>query len=323
MAVIQINTKEKRFRGIPIYKPSQEQVNRLYMLFYTMVGGFASIVQTQITDTYNLVKEDKNLFRFGGKKYITEAKKCADELIATFKHYMEEIDMYQWWLDVTDILEDDIKPDIQKCYFSLDNQFLRHKIKQHLLFTNIVMAEVLSRMLQNIIDRFAEIMRRKNGINTFNLAEQFKLPIRGVHERMRNAMEILYPAEIDNKVFANNTSQFSLGFDIIGMKSLDFERTNSAIAKAISLNGLNLPVEDAGNPSETFDNRGLPWNDTQIRALKISYSNTPNKEIAKVVGRSVYDVVKQAKKLGLKKSKEYLKEIKMRNLKKKNSERGK
>lgn len=300
---------------MPTFRPSQEQVNRLYMLFYTMVGGFASIVQTQITDAYNLVKEDKKMFRFEGKKRITEAKGCADEIIATFKYYMTDVDMYQWWLDVTDILEEDIKPDLQKCYFHLDNQFLQHGIKKHCVYTNILMAEVLSRMLRDVIDRFAEIMKKYNGINTFNLAKQFTSPIRGVHERMRNAMEILYPVEIDNMVFAKNASQFNLGFDIISMKALDFERANKAVAKAISMNGLNLPVNDEGNITEACDNRGLPWNDIQLRALKIAYPDTPNKEVAKITGRTVYEVTKQAKKLGLRKSEKYLMETRMKNLK--------
>lgn len=35
--------------GIPVKAPTEEQVNRFYMLFYSMIGGFASMVQTQIT----------------------------------------------------------------------------------------------------------------------------------------------------------------------------------------------------------------------------------------------------------------------------------
>lgn len=72
---------------IPVKVPTEEQVNRFYMLFYSMVGGFASIVQTQITDTYNLIKENKKIFRFEAKKRITEAKECSDELIDAFMHY--------------------------------------------------------------------------------------------------------------------------------------------------------------------------------------------------------------------------------------------
>lgn len=305
----------------PVYRPSEHQVNRFFMLFYTMIGGFASIVQTQITDAYHLVREDKNLFRFERKKRITEAKKCADELIAAFRHYMEEVDMYQWWLDTTDILEEDMKPDMMKCYFFLDNQFLRHGIGQHKLYTNLLMAEILSKMLQDSIDRFAEVMREQNGINTFNLAEQFTSPIRGVHERMRNAMEIIYPVEVDNKVFKGVASQFCLGFDIIGMKALDCKRAYNAIAKAAKLNAINIRLNDNGEEEEVENEElvtsdiGTPWTEMQVRALKIRYSDTPNKEIAMLVGRSVYDVVKQAKKLGLKKSKEYLRETRMANLK--------
>lgn len=323
MAAIPISTNSGRMTmQYPVYRPSEEQVNKFFMLFYTMVGGFASIVQTQITDAYNLTKEDRKLFRFDGKKRITEAKACADELIAAFKYYMDEVGMYQWWLDVTDILEEDIRPDIQKCYFSLDNQFLRHGIERHQIYTNILMAEIMSKMLQDTVDRFAEIMRKENGISVFNLAERFTSPIRGVHERMRNAMEILYPASIDNKVFTKQSSaMFSLGFDIIGMKALDWERAYRAIAKATKLNAVNLSFEDKnGEPIEDdapLDNSGTPWSDLQLRVLTIAYPDTPNKEVAQMVGRSVYEVVKQAKKLGLRKSEEYLREIRKNNLKRK------
>lgn len=115
--------------GVPLYHPTQEQVSKFYMLFYTMIGGFASVVQTQITDTYNLIKEDKKIFRMEAKKRLTEAKEQSDDLIAAFKHYMSEVQMYQLWLDLTDIIEDDLKPDVQKCFFAIDNQFLKHGVK--------------------------------------------------------------------------------------------------------------------------------------------------------------------------------------------------
>lgn len=60
--------------GIPVKAPTEEQVNRFYMLFYSMIGGFASMVQTQITDTYNLIKENKKIFRFEAKKKNNRGK---------------------------------------------------------------------------------------------------------------------------------------------------------------------------------------------------------------------------------------------------------
>lgn len=65
------------------------------------------------------------------------------------------------------------------------------------------------------------------------------------------------------------------------------------------------------------DNTGTPWNETQTRALSVAYPNTSNKKIARILGRSVYEVTKQAKKLGLKKSEEYIRETRIANLKRK------
>ena len=86
---------------IPFKVPTEEQVNRFYMLFYSMVGGFASIVQTQITDTYNLIKDNKKVFRIEAKKRITEAKGFSDKLIDSFMHYMKECRKSQLVLDMT------------------------------------------------------------------------------------------------------------------------------------------------------------------------------------------------------------------------------
>lgn len=51
------------------------------------------------------------------------------------------------------------------------------------------------------------------------------------------------------------------------------------------------------------------------------YPDTSNKDIARIVGRSVYAVAKKAKKLGLKKSEEYLIETRIANLKRKKNEK--
>lgn len=297
----------------PVYRPSEHQVNKFFMLFYTMIGGFASIVQTQITDTYNLVKEDKKLFRMEAKKRLTEAKEQADALIAAFKYYMEQADMYQLWLDITDIIEDDLKSDVMKCFFAIDNQFLKHGVDRHKMYTMILMSEIMSDMLTSSVNEFAKVMRERNGIHTFNIAERFSEPIKGVHVRMRNAMEILYPTKVDKMVFSECPDKFNLGFEIIGLKVLDWERADKALEQAVSMNGLNFTV-DGQEKEDPHCNTGTPWNEVQIRALKIAYSDTPNKEIAKIVGRSVYEVAKQAKRLGLKKSKEYLRKIRIANL---------
>lgn len=100
------NRSKPLIAGIPLKRPSQEQVNKAYMLFYSMIGGFASVVQTQITDVYNYARQDKKLFRMEAKKRLTEAKRCSDELVESFMFYMGKIGMQQIWLDLTDAIEE-------------------------------------------------------------------------------------------------------------------------------------------------------------------------------------------------------------------------
>ena len=305
---------------IPVKVPTEEQVNRFYMLFYSMVGGFASIVQTQITDTYNFIKENKKIFRFEAKKRITEAKECSDKLIDSFMHYMKECGMSQLWLDMTDSIEDDLKPDVQKCFYAIDNQFMKHNIKEHKMYTMLLMSELMSSMLVSSVERFAEMMDKYNGIHAVNIAERFTNPIRGVYARMRNAMEILYPVNVDYEVFSECPDKYNIGFEIIGQKVLDWKRAENALANACILNGFNLNADGEFLKNEK-DNTGTPWNETQTRALSVAYHNTSNKQIARILGRSVYEVTKQAKKLGLKKSEEYLRETRIANLKRKKNEK--
>ena len=74
---------------------------------------------------------------------------------------------------------------------------------------------------------------------------------------------------------------------------------------------------DGSDKKNQIVNTGTPWNEAQIRALTIGFPDSPTKEVAHIVGRSVYEVNKKAKELGLKKSPKYLKAIRTANLKKK------
>lgn len=307
--------------GVPLALPSEDSVNRCYMLFYTMIGGYATIVQTMITDLYNYIKEErKDLYRFNAKKKLVETKKCADDLIAGFKLYMKRQGLYQIWLDTTDILEDEITSDVQKQFYAIDNQFMKHKVGEHKLYTLIMIAEVSAGMLETSIQKFTQVMREQNGMHVFNLAAEFRLPIKGVHARAREVMELLYPKSIDNEVFSECPDKFNLGFEVIALKVLDYERADKALGQAVRMSGLNLTF-DGSKPDHVEDNSGTPWNDAQERALIMSFANTPDKEVALIVGRSVYEVRKKAKELGLKKSEKYLNEIRMKNLKKKQNEK--
>ena len=308
--------------GVPLAVPSKEQISKLYMLFYSMVGGFAKIVKANIDETFKLVSEDKKIFKFDVKKRITEAKGCSDDLINLFKERLKDDGMSEIWDDLTYIIKKDLEVDIQKCYYALDNQFLKHHIERHKIYTMVVMTGMLSGMLESSVYAFKKTMDEYNGSWATNIAEYFIIPIKGVHSRMRNAVEAIYPQSIDKKVFSECPDKLSLGFEIIGKKVLDYKRAEKALADACIFSGLNLDINGIIIDGEDAqDNTGTPWNEAQLRALTTGYPDISNKDIARIVGRSVYEVTKQAKKLGLKKSEEYLRETRIANLKRKKNKK--
>ena len=134
--------------GVPLAVPSKEQISKLYMLFYSMVGGFAKIVKSNIDETFKLVSEDEKLFKYDVKRRMTEAKEFSDELIDLFKERMKADGMSEIWDNLTFIIKFNLQDDVRKCYYALDNQFLKHHIERHKMYTMAVMSGILSRMLE-------------------------------------------------------------------------------------------------------------------------------------------------------------------------------
>ena len=157
---------------------------------------------------------------------------------------------------------------MSKCYYVLDNQFLKHHIERHKIYTMVVMTGMLSGMLKESVQAFKKMMDEYNGSWATNIAEYFILPINGVHSRMRNAVEAIYPTKVDKKVFSEGFNKYTLGFEIIGQKTFDYHRAEKALVNACIFSGLNLDINGIIVDGEgAQDNTGTPWNEAQLRAL--------------------------------------------------------
>lgn len=181
-----------------------------------MVGGFAKIVKSNIDETFKLVSEDEKLFKFDVKRRITEAKEFSDELIDLFKERMKADCMSEIWDKLTFIIKFNLQDDVRKCYYALDNQFSKHHIERHKMYTMTIMSGILSGMLESSVSAFKKTMDEYNGSWATNIAEYFIIPIKGVHSRMRNAVEAIYPESVDKKVFSECPDKLSLGFESSG-----------------------------------------------------------------------------------------------------------
>ena len=87
--------------------------------------------------------------------------------------------------------------------------------------------------------------------------------------------------------------------------------------RALSYGGVNFSNNnDGAGLKNGLQNKGSEWNETQEGVLKAYFKNNPDTVVASMLSRTVYEVRKKAKEMGLKKSEKYLKEIRGKNLKK-------
>lgn len=90
-----------------------------------------------------------------------------------------------------------------------------------------------------------------------------------------------------------------------------------ACERALSYGGVNFSnTNDGALLKNGIQNKGTEWNETQEGVLKAYFKNNPDTVVASMLGRTIYEVRKKAKEMGLKKSEKYLKEIRGKNLKK-------
>lgn len=307
--------------------PDNEDVRQAISLFYISAGALANIVQTQIKDTHEYLKTLGGYYKRDIKFHIKEAHNRIDRLMEVFKKYTSEANSFGMWLDITDEMEDKLRPNIQTAYYSLDNHLLKYaKGGDHKLSTHSVLSFDLATMLVILTRDYVNTVFKENPNipSGFGVSPEYTNLAMGVAKSMASLCSCLIPGvefKFDkSQLFECENLKVSL--DII-FNSLVFSRENieGACEQALSYGGVNYSkINDLTAKDNDFRNKGTEWNETQVGVLSAYYKDVKNETLAAMLGRSVYEVRKKAKEIGLKKSEKYLKEIRTNNLKKKQNE---
>lgn len=312
------------------YEPislDNDDVKHAITLFYIAVGSLANIVQTQVKDTHEYAKSLKDYYKRDVKFHIKEANKRIDKLLGVFKRYTEEANGFQMWLDITDEMEDKLKSDVQKAYYSLDNYLLKNASGgDHKLVTHSVLSFDLATMLVIMTRDYANALFKDNPNipSGFGVSNEYVSLASGVSKSLASLCEILVPGEefVYDKSQLFSCNELKVSLDII-FNSLLLNRDNiqESCEQALSYGGVNFSkIDEIGEKDNDFRNKGTEWNETQIGVITAYFKDTPDGTLAAMLGRSIYEVRKKAKELGLKKSEKYLKKIRTNNLKKKQNE---
>jgi len=287
------DTSRPVIAGIPIAVPDQRTVDRVTSLYYIMIGSLATITQTAIKDLLDMLAQRKDLYKHQLKYRMKEAFSRSETLIGVFKKHTSTIAQYDLWLDITDSMEEDLKVDIQRLFYTTDNILLKHNVSEHKLQSQTVVAYNLSIMLHDLSQRYDEVMQNLGiGISYVKPSQMFLQPMYGMYTSMKEVAALLI-TDSDAEYFKEGGAIFK-ALEVIALKICDLGRIDNAADEGLKLNGVDYSGEEHQN------NSFLPWNNVQISFLTRSYDKMTDEEMAKALGRSVGAVKAKMRQLKLK-----------------------
>lgn len=286
------NTSRPVIAGMPIAVPDQRTIDRVTSLYYIMIGSLAEITQTAIKDLLDKLADRKDLFKQKLKYRIKEAYSRSETLMGVFKKNTTSA-QYQLWLDITDAMEDELKQDVMKLYYTTDNILLKHNVTEHELQSLTVVAYNLAIMLHDTSMRYDEVMRNLGiGISYVKPSQAFLQPMYGMYTSMREVSDILVKDK-DAAYFKEGGAIYN-ALLILALKVCDIDRIDKMANEGLKVNGVDFDGED------NQDNSFTEWNEVQINFLTRGYDKMTDDELAKTLGRSVGSIKAKARQLKLK-----------------------
>lgn len=272
--------------GVPHY--TAEQMQHASSLYYVMIGSMATITQTAVKDCYDKLAERKDIFRQALKHHMKEAYSRSETLMKVFKKYTGEIELFRLWLDVTDSVEEDVKSDMVKLFYTTDNILLGAGVKDHVIKTHAIVALNMTMMLHDLSQSFC---RRLLCIRPVS---EYTVPMYGMYTSMREVCDLL---KIDKEAdYYKRDGMISRAMEVLALKVCNLDRLNAMSNEALKLNGIDFNREDGQ------DNAYTEWNDVQVGFLKNNYDKTTDEELAGMLGRTVGSIRAKARALKLKRN---------------------
>ena len=258
-----------------------------------MIGSLATITQTSIKDLLDMLAKRKDLYKHQLKYRMKEAFSRSEALIAVFKKHTSTIAQYDLWLDITDSMEDDLKLDVQRLFYTTDNILLKHNVKDDKLQSQTVVAYNLSIMLHDLSQRYDEIMS-KLGFSAPGVkpSQEFLQPMYGMYSSMREVAAMII-TDKDAEYFKEGGAIYK-ALEVLALKVCSLDKIDNAADEGLKLNGVDYSGEEHQN------NSFLPWNNIQINFLVRSYDKMSDEDLAKALGRSVGAVKAKMRQLKLK-----------------------
>lgn len=137
-----------------------ENVDRSCSLYYITMGSVYTICQSAMIDAREFIcTHEKAFYKQQVKLNIKKALEAYDKWNKKMENTLGE--QYQIWLDVSDNVDEQIKPLVTTLYYSIDNFLLKNKVQHSKVYARMETALVLLQLAKMIYaDLFENIQKR-------------------------------------------------------------------------------------------------------------------------------------------------------------------
>lgn len=143
----------------------KQQIFGACSLYYVMVGSMYNVLQSAMVDAREVLKQNKKLYRQQIKHDVNAAFAAFDKWNGEMKRKLEGANRYQLWLDVSDAVDEKLRPDVQKLFFSIDQWLLKYDIPEHTLKAHMQTVITLKDLFIAAFDIIFDKIRERIGID--------------------------------------------------------------------------------------------------------------------------------------------------------------
>lgn len=141
-----------------------ENVDRSCSLYYITMGSVYTICQSAMVDARDFICTHEKAFYKQQVKYnIKKALEAYDKWNKKMENTLGT--QYQIWLDVSDNVDEQIKPLVTTLYYSIDNFLLKNNVQHSKVYARMETALVLLQLAKMIYTDLFDNIQKRIGVN--------------------------------------------------------------------------------------------------------------------------------------------------------------
>lgn len=212
-------------------KAREKMVKRLSGYMHMLAGSAYNVSQSVMVDAVAELRQDKRLFRHQLKRDALAALRCYDKVLARQKADLTGV--FDCWLDIVDIMDDEVRGHIDKMFWTIDNILLAHNVGKHRLIARCEVANAVIGVARKCFDGLMRIAEEQVFHHKVDRSRIRWFSFEDVEYRWGLVCDAIVKDEDMSGIDLANDKTVALALDIIAQRLVNSERLEECTARAM------------------------------------------------------------------------------------------